>query len=112
MKVSRKQLLTLVILYLVGFVFLAFTDPRNLPLPLLILPFIYVFITIFLTTKLLITSLARNRGLGISVGLTVTIFIVLTLILASIRQLSSRDVLISLALTVILSWYLVKSRVF
>ncbi len=110
MKQYKKQLVTLVGLYLVGILFLLFTNPRHLPLILLIVPFVYAFITLFCTVRLITLIFTNNNALANSVGITVSIFVVLSLILASIRQLSARDLLISLALTVILSWYLVKIR--
>lgn len=110
MSTHKKQLALLILLYLGGILALLFTNPQDLPLPLLILPFVYAFITLFLTIRLVTTILSGSKGLGTSVGLTITIFIVLSLILASIRQLSSRDLLISLAITVLLSWYLVKVK--
>lgn len=110
MKISKKQLVVLFGLYVVAILFLMLTNPQNLPLPLLIVPFIYAFVTLFITVKVIVGLFSDNKSLGNSVGLTVTIFIVLCLILASIRQLSSRDLLISLAITVLLSWYLIKIR--
>lgn len=110
MKKHKRQLLVLVALYTFGLLFLLFTNPEKLPLLLLILPFVYAFITLFLTIRLIVQLFTDSRALGNGVGLTITIFVILTLVLASIRQLSARDLLISLAITVILSWYLVKIR--
>jgi hypothetical protein len=110
MQPLKKQLFIVVSLWIVGLLFLLLTNPDTLPLPLLIVPFIYAFITLFLTIRLLVTYFSRSQALGTSVGITITIFIVLCLVLASIRQLSARDLLISLAITIILSWYLTKSR--
>lgn len=110
MRTYTKRLVLLACLYIGGIVALLFTNPQNLPLPLLISPFIYIFITLYLTVKLVVTILFSSKSLGTSVGVTVSIFVVLSLVLASIRQLSARDLLISLAITIILSWYLVKVR--
>lgn len=110
MKKYQKQLFILFGLYGVGLLFLLFTNPQELPLPLLILPFVYAFVTLFLTIRLVVQSLTDSKTLGNTVGMTITIFVILTLVLASIRQLSARDLLISLAITVILSWYLIKIR--
>ncbi len=110
MKSNRKQLITLLALYIIGAVFLVLTNPQKLPLPLLILPFLYAFIVLFLTIRTGINFFSGNKNLGTSVSLVITIFIVVSLILASIRQLSARDLLISFAITVLLGWYLVKIK--
>lgn len=110
MKKFINSFVFLVILYLIGALFLAYTDPQKLPLPILILPFAYAFITVFLTLKLILTRLTNSRRLSNSVGATVSIFVVLLLVLASIRQLTIRDLMISLALTIIISWYLIKTK--
>lgn len=110
MKKYKKQLITIAGLYIIGVLFLVFTNPQNLPLPLLILPFVYAFVTLFLSIRLIVQVFTDSKSLGNSVGMTITIFVILTLVLASIRQLSARDLLISLAITVLLSWYLVKIR--
>lgn len=106
----KKELLTLGALYAAGLAFILLTNPERLPLPVLILPFVFIFVTIFLTIRLLVTIFTGSRALGTSIGMTITIFIVLTLVLASIRQLSPRDLVISLAITILLSWYLIKAR--
>lgn len=110
LKSYKKQLILLGALYIIGLLGLLFTNPQNLPLPLLIAPFVYAFITLFLSVRLVVSVFSGSKSLGASVGLIVSIFVVLCLILASIRQLSARDLLISLTITVILSWYLVKIR--
>lgn len=110
MKSFRKQLITLVALYMIGTLFLIFTNPQDLPLPLLILPFVYAFIVLFLTIRTGVSFFSGNKSLGTSISLVVTIFVVMSLILASIRQLSARDLLISFAITVLLGWYLVKIK--
>lgn len=110
MKKYKTQLFILIGLYIAAILFLTFTNPQNLPLPLLILPFVYAFVTLFMTIRLIVQIFTDSKSLGNSVGMTITIFVILTLVLASIRQLSARDLLISLAITVLLSWYLVKIR--
>jgi hypothetical protein len=110
LKSHKKQAIILLILYGVGLAGLLFTNPQKLPLTLLIVPFVYAFITLFLTVKLIVTIFSGSKALGTSVGVIIAIFVVLSLILASIRQLSARDLLISFAITAILSWYLVKIR--
>lgn len=105
-KQHRKQAVTLVLLYLFGLVFFMNTNPEELPLLLLIIPFAYIFAVLYLTI-LFICRLMRVKS-EVFVALLVSIFGVLLFVLGSLHQLTVRDVLISLALTGMLTWYVTR----
>jgi len=103
----RKHLIILLGLYLVGFVFFMNTDPQELPLLLLILPFLYLF-AVFYLTILYVCRLLRVKS-AVFVSLVISVFGVLLMVLGSLHQLTPRDVIISIALTSILTWYIVRT---
>lgn len=83
-----------------------FTNPENLPLLLLVLPFLYLFATAYLTVLLVCRVLGVKSAVFVS--LVVAIFGVLLFVLGSLHQLTLRDVIISLALTALLTWYVIR----
>ena len=103
---NRKQLIVLALLYLGGIVFFMNTNPQELPLLMLILPFAYLFITFYLTI-LFVCRLFRVKS-AVFVSLVIAVFGVLLLVLGSLHQLTIRDVIISVALTCLLTWYITR----
>lgn len=103
---QRKQALLLVGLYLIGLLFFMNTNPSDLPLLLLILPFGYIFAVLYLTI-LFVCRVLRVRS-AVLVALIISIFGVLLFVLGSLHQLTVRDLLISVALTSLLTWYIVR----
>lgn len=84
------------------------TNPQTLPAVVLILPFIFVFLIVFLTIlslgsgyKVLGAKLVRIAVFGAA-------FSTLILILQSLGQLTLRDVLTILALTLIAYFYMTR----
>lgn len=103
-KKHKKQIITLVALYLVGVLFLAFTNPNDLPVPLLILPFIYSFSVLYVTLVYLGKALRLRRQKLIA--LTISILVTLLLLLGSLHQLGPRDIFLASLLAVLLTWYI------
>jgi hypothetical protein len=108
-----RTTLLLVLLYVSLPVFLVSTNPQRLPIILLILPVVLLFIILYTTVYLLLTrkvklakSISKTRLIVIA-GLT-AIVPVLMLVLASIRQFTLKDILLTIALLVCVSWYLLK----
>jgi hypothetical protein len=108
-----RTTLLLVLLYISLPVFLVSTNPQRLPIILLILPVVLLFIILYTTVYLLLTrkvklakSISKTRLIVIA-GLT-AIVPVLMLVLASIRQFTLKDILLTIALLVCVSWYLLK----
>jgi hypothetical protein len=104
----RAQISMLGCLYLAGIIFFMVTNPAELPLLLLVIPFAYIFITLYLSVVLIARLIGVKRALAIA--FIISVFGVLILVLGSLHQLTIRDTIISLALTVVLTWYVAKSN--
>lgn len=87
------------------------TNPENLPLPLLMLPFILLFMALYFGSQLVLINLLPNIGRRAvrGVGVALAILPVLLLVLQSISQLTIRDLLITLGLIGLLIFYFRKT---
>lgn len=81
--------------------FLFSTNPRNLPVGVLILPFVALFLLLYLLVYSLMTMIVRQSGKRSYVSTTIALIVAgiptLLLVLQSINQLSWRDILLLLA---------------
>lgn len=106
LKQQKKHVIGLLVAYVSGILFFATTNPNELPLIMLVVPFLYLFAVFYMTILLFCRLLAIKSAVLISV--VISIFAVLLLVLGSLHQLTIRDMVISLALTVLLSWYVMR----
>lgn len=98
------------ILYLSGPLFFAFTSPQSLPLPLLVLPFIWLFSVLFVTTWLILKGRQTvTRKQAVLVSGSIACIPVLLAVFQSIHQLSIKDVLISVGLVTIAAIYMLRA---
>lgn len=99
----------LLLMYLlVGLFFLAF-NPNNLPLVVFLVPFILLFALFYMTGRLVLRTFFSLRPSQERIVLLVTSAMpVVMLVIQSITQLTVRDVILCLAITVIIVWYGVK----
>lgn len=104
----RKQLSLAIILYLIGFSILLTTNPQNLPLVVLIIPFVILFLALFFTFKIFMKVFASNTDklnkkrstqAAIMAG-----FPVICLLLLSIGEFSLR-VFVTLLLLFLVLWF-------
>lgn len=109
-KPKIAKLVILSLLYAVGPLFFMLTDPDKIPLPLLILPFLWLFAVVFITARLVLQRRvsATNKQVVI-VSSLLACLVVLLLVFQSIHQLTIRDVLISLAIIGIAAVYLLRA---
>ena len=113
MKIRRFYPLARIIgLYLALFLWLSLTDPRKLPIVLLIVPFALLFAAIFMTISLLIRQFLprmstnkRRLAAGCIGGLPCFL-----LILSSVNQLTWRDVALVAFLSIFLLFYASRAR--
>lgn len=103
LKKHRRKLLLLAIYFSLP-LFLAFTNPNNLALPLLVAPFILLFIIFFVTFSALVRS--PNRRKKVLIAATGASVPVLLLIFQSMHQLTIKDVLLVGGLVGITIFYL------
>jgi hypothetical protein len=111
--VNLKKILNnriiLPVLLISGPIFILTTNPHHLPLPLLMIPFLWVFAIIFFT----ILPFLSNRGVTnkksvISAGIIGAVPVVLV-VFQSISQLSVKDVVLAAVLILLASIYIYKA---
>lgn len=112
---KKSHTLVILVLLLGMFILLFATNPNNLPLPLLILPFVLLFLIIFTSTLFVIQRRSSSMKLltpkSSIIAFTVAGVPVLLAVFQSIHQLSIRDVLISAGLFGGIVFYLSKTDV-
>ncbi len=96
------------ILFVPGLVFFASTSPDELPVALYVLPFIYIFACVYLTTRFLMLKLGGGQRYIHLLPNIIAILVTLILLLGSLQQLSGRDVFLILAIGGLFAWYLRK----
>lgn len=103
-----QKLITIGLLWVSLPIFLLITNPEELPIAMLVVPFILLFAMLYITARVGLRiifpsiSTARLRLLAVLIGALPT----LLLILASIKQLTVRDTAIVVGLLVMLVFYL------
>ncbi len=97
-----------VALYAVGIIFFLTSSPNNLPLPVLVAPFLYIFICGYLTLAFIFAKLMHNSSKSKVLAAIIAAGLTLLLLLSSLHQLTARDILIALGIAVILVWYMHK----
>jgi hypothetical protein len=100
----------LVLLYAAGPLFVLLTNPHNMPLPLLVLPFLWLFTVLFVTTSKVVKrrNNVSKRQVVIIAGVVASIPVLLA-IFQSIHQLSIKDVLLSSGLVLLAAWYVLRA---
>lgn len=110
---KRSQIVKFMLIFCVyafGPVFIATTNPDNLPLVLLIVPFLWLFLVLFLSTMYILryrTSATKRQV--IMVSSLVASLIGLLAVFQSIHQLSIRDVLLSLGIVGLAALYMLRA---
>ncbi len=105
-KPGPKKLIVVSLLFLSFLLFLVTTNPIKLPVGWLILPFIWIFLIIFLSLSSLIV---KKRARRYSLAATIAAAITLTLVLSSINQISAKDIALILTLTLLAIFYISKT---
>lgn len=105
-----KQFLGYSALYLSGPLFIALTNPDNLPLPLLVLPFLWLFVALFVAIRQVLGRFKdiRTRQATLVAGFGATLPVLL-IIFQSIHQLSIRDILLSIGLVGVAALYMLRA---
>jgi len=106
---NRKDQLYIVIgVIVLGCLLLFSTNPQRMPLPVLILPFILIFVLLWLPLRIILRYFypqTANKKLSIFAAL-LAVFPVVCLLLQSVGQFSSRDFITLAALFAVLWFYL------
>lgn len=103
-----RRPITLAILYAGLLVFLFITDPRKIAIGWLILPFIWLFLCLYLTAIFLIDLTTANRQhtrRQTVVALLTAAIPTLMLLLDSVDQLTVKDILLMIGLGILTLFY-------
>ena len=112
MSKTKKRLIILLGIYLVVLVFFISVNPEKLPLILLLLPFLLIFLVMYLSLIFVLDTFFKIKSQPKRlIAFSVSIMPVLLLIIQSITQLTLRDVLLSISIVVIVVWYTIKLNV-
>lgn len=107
--IKQVQKLSILLLLWVSLpTFLLLTNPETLPLPLLILPFVLLFVALYKTAQAVLSMLFKGlsrRRVRLMSGI-IALLPTLLLILASIQQLTIRDIAIVVGLIILLTFYM------
>ena len=91
------------------FVFLSSTNPRSLAVPFLVVPVITLFCILFVLSKWTIGKIfSENQMTGSTTGIVAAALAmgpVILLALASINQLTARDIILASLFVIGLAWY-------
>lgn len=114
-KIPKTALL--IVLYLSLPIFLFSTNPQHLPIVFLIVPYLLLFLIIYVSIYYLLGGYFRHNSSEskarqvIIAGIGSAVPVVLIL-LASIRQFTIWDIVLSIAIVLFISWYLLKANFF
>lgn len=110
-KQKMAKIAALAVFYSSGPLFLALTDPQQLPLPIILLPFVWLFLAIFVgvngLVKMRVSGLVPKRRIVVA-GVCATLPVLLV-VFESIHQLTIKDVLIVFALVATMSFYVLRA---
>ncbi len=110
MESSRKSLIGYLFLLFLTVSFFVAVHPDNLPVIFMLVPFILIFFVLYTGINIALRRfLSLKTGVRRWLALVLSVLPVLLLIIQSITQLTLRDVLLTLAIILILVWYVSKS---
>ena len=107
--IKQVQKLIIIVLMWVSLpLFILLTNPENLPIPLLVVPFLLLYATLYMSARLSLMYLTPNLTMGRTrlIAMLIAGLPTLLLVLASIKQLTIRDTAIVVGLLVFLVFYL------
>lgn len=110
---NRKYLLVIALSSFALITFMVFTNPNQVPLYLLLVPFILIFIIFFVLIRLLLIFFAGEKNDLTKFNLlsiVISIVAVNLILLRSVDQLTIQDAVLSTSVTVILAVYINKFR--
>ena len=119
---TEKVLNLMKIKYLISFIFLAgfllvflmFTNPKDVPLPFILVPFVFFGVVVFLLVRVLLNiflSGDEKYAKKNLYGAILAVIIVNFALLRSIGQLTFRDGVISVLFTIVVVIYISKLRI-
>ena len=107
----NKKIILLIILSACLLGYMVLTNPADIPLGLLLVPFLLILFIVFILANLLIGLLRGSNKKTTFYAAVLAIIIVNFLILRSVGQFTFQDGLISIAITGILAFYISKFKI-
>lgn len=104
MKRIPKQFFVLLFFWVITFGFFIFTSPQELPIYVLVVPFLLLYISSYIGMRYFAGVVGLKQKQLIA-HITAT-FVTVLLLLGSLHQLSFRDIAISLLIVTVLVWYM------
>jgi hypothetical protein len=107
----KTRVLLLAIAYVFALMFFVSINPEKLSLLFILLPFLIIFGLLYATVSFVLNVFFDITKVQKKIySLVLSIMPTLLFIIQSITQLTIRDVLLSLSITVIIIWYTSKSK--
>ncbi len=105
-KINKKRIFLIAVSYLLSFIYFMVVNPEKLTIIFILVPFIIIFINLYLTINLLLEiflniSKTQRRIITLVSSLMPT----LLLTIQSITQLTIRDIVLSLMIMGLIVWY-------
>lgn len=110
----NKKILLLISMIVCLAVFMLLTNPNEIPLGFLLVPFLIISIIVFLAANYLINLLRNDKKTKkktIVFSAALSVIIMNFLVLRSVGQLTLQDGLISVLITIILGFYIGKLQI-
>ncbi len=86
--------------------FLLLTDPSKIHISLLLVPFGLIALAVFLITNIFFSDLFRlNKRMSLANSVIFAFIVVILLSLSSLRQLTPRDIFLTVLFGVVFAWY-------
>ncbi len=101
-----KPTIAIGVMLLGAVIFFLSVNPGDLPLVALIGPFLYLSVFLFLCFYQM-SKLFRFNNLKLT-SLILTILTVVLLVMSSLHQITIKDIVLSVTLTAILTWYITR----
>lgn len=96
-------------LLLSGPVFIALTSPRDLPLPLLIIPYIWLLAILFVATFAVLKGTKLSKKKVVALAIVVSGTPVLLSVFLSVSRLSFKDIVLAVIFVIVGVWYILYS---
>lgn len=107
----KKRYFWLMLGYIASFIFFISIRPEKLSLIFVLLPFFIIFILLYATINLVVNTFFNISHYSVKIiSLVLSIMPVLLLVIQSITQLTIRDIILCIIITVIIIWYAIKSQ--
>ncbi len=104
--INKPKFFLFAVVLIFGLFFFLNTNPGEVPIYVLIIPFVYFFVLTYLATS--VGQDLLRKKVSSTIPLIFSCLMLLMLVLGSLHQLGAKDIILSLVLMVLLGWYILK----